>query len=365
MGTAPTLPSTLVGDEMLHLLAHLDADFVSQVADIILQAPDDAGEATFAATPPGQPVQQLFPPNSPVGVGEDEVLVGSAAAKLESGANIVGASIGDASAATCAAAAAKKVPAPPDHLFDHVYASQPFYEEEIVTSPLLRDEDGEEDISTYFNEENAKEIINFEDKPKRRLIRSRRESESSLSTVSAETRNNYDDDSAYESPPPSTSLLPASPAATSRAHAFTFADSTLRDCQRSRQGPRRYRRRKNDEDPFLNVNELFSPSPTSSSSSSSPFLIDDTEEETEKELSTLDFDLLDSLLTKDILNDSGQVILNEDWRGGGDGDGGGELKTDLENAFDECDDSEADLIKCFDSDDWESTFKEFFPQLCA
>jgi len=94
--------------------------------------------------------------------------------------------------------------------------------------------------------------------------------------------------------------------------------------------------------------------------------------------STLDLDLLDSLLSKDILNDMGQVILNNELTAKcGDNDdvksdtsfnlSGGEYNFEydlFEGLFAENklkDDD--DLIRNFDSSDWESAFTELFPQL--
>jgi len=104
----------------------------------------------------------------------------------------------------------------------------------------------------------------------------------------------------------------------------------------------------------------------------------------------LDLDLLNSLLTKDILDDMGQVILDDDLEEStaksttmlcADGGGSSEA-SDLCNS--DCDDDEdvfagllggdfkmadisgdVNILSNFDSVEWESTFNEFFPQLSA
>lgn len=204
--------------------------------------------------------------------------------------------------------------------------------------------------------------------------RKRKDSSSSITTVSVAISER---DSAYESPlSSSSSSLVEFPSILSPTTAFLSGFLA-------------------DSPPLPQSEQLLTPS----EEDYSPLSEAEEKEWTSTATTTLDLDLLNSLLTKDILDDMGQVILdenltekstlkadgtsasNDDWF-----QKQNDLKKDDDvddiltsvfhaNAF-SADDTigdllqtnalsdDEDLVKNFDSGDWESTFNECFQQLC-
>jgi len=238
----------------------------------------------------------------------------------------------------------------PDPLKDHIYFSFPttLYEEVVVaSSPLLSSP-----LTSILNPSSQSPITShIPSLPSR----ARRRSASSFSTVSAASAPDSAYDSCLESSNDKkceSSMSDDSNVSCNDSFADSFfnfptTDSTLSSSHES------------------STNDLTMPQNTASSEIRDAddcqlsTIKDDrrpSTESTESLTTTLDLDLLNSLLTKDILNDMGQVIFN-------DLEGQGEENYHEVNR--PLDDNSAELLNAFDSCDWEETFREFFPELAC
>jgi len=429
---------------MFHLLGGLDAHFLSQITDVIISesAPEEVsidatGEATANSVASGQPVHgDLLPSTSSSEDAEflhAHPMVGSPTAKLESGEGDRGRSlildpstvlenqvdvIDQQSSSTPSSSRLILNPFPliNDHLLDHAYFAcpQPMRFEEVAssTSDVLNAN------LTFVNPANISQTdsTNLSDIPifesavtatvtrGLKLIdtsptkRERRDSSnSSIATHSADEH-----DSAYDSPHASPSF--ASPL--SSPLWSSVASSTSEKVSSKNTSTHRHKRQEfqRGRRPKAKPSIIETPSSDSLSSPSkdcmketnrkSPQVLDG-ESDAVGDLdnsTTLDLDLLNSLLTKDILDDMGQVILNHDL---GDtttemllpNDAGSSCSTvsDLCNSDDYIGDDSGDIfagifgdfnlsdgkgggnniLDSFDGDDWESTFNDFYRQLNA
>lgn len=415
MGPAPIVPPPLHGDKMLHLLDRLDDDFLAQIADVIVgesgegepkqKSAISSGEATLAAAAHDQPVAPQLLSSTASGRGRGDQLVGSAATKLESGQDngcqglntwipLSGALVASLSPSGAFnaplspsgafAAPVSSTLSPKHHLLDHMYACpEPANFEDVII--LDSNKDDNENPLTNDLSLTTQSILPGNDEcadfpiPKRlhqtkdvnARARKRKSSASSVTSMIA--------DSAYDSP--SASSPPASPTSSSLTSSSptTCSSSPIR-------GSSSLAQTKSLSHQNQTAANQFQPSRTGSLPSTSVLSItrgaldEGNDSSSGDELaSTLDLDLLDSLLSKDILNDMGQVILNEELtmtKCGEDDDDEEESseRFDLFGSEDGNDDlfaglfgdalkDEDDLVKDFDTSDWESTFNELFPQL--
>jgi len=258
------------------------------------------------------------------------------------------------------------------------------------TTALLHEEAAElfvggiDDISHYCinaknNSNSNNNIINGNDlgaKVESTRARKRKDSSSSVTTVSVAASER---DSAYESPlSSSSSSLVEFPSILSPP--TEFPSSFLADSPSLSQSEQLLTPSEEDYSPLSETEEKEWTSTTTTTT-------------------TLDLDLLNSLLTKDILDDMGQVILNEDLTetatlkadgASASNDDSVGKRNDLKGDDDvedllasvfhanvlSADDTIADLfqtntltddedlVENFDSGDWESTFNECFQELC-
>lgn len=382
MGATPTASSALDGDQMLHLLGRIDADFLAQVADVVIDGCEEvtidaSREASADASAFDQSIDGLLQPPtlSPLGgmrfpiIGD---LVGSATAELESSQDSGSRGVsewkedndGFSSSLFPRPIPHDSSPSPQHHLLDHMYFASPpsaAYEEIIETifpSDILDRSSESGDVVAFEEKPTGKWVaVQGKDskakKARRRkpremaTRRSRRDSSSSETTISA-----VETDSAYDSP---TSILsPSSVSASPKAL--------------SSHGPA-------DDSPILSSTiskqpDIRSQLPSVSSSVNA-----------DEELgSTLDLDLLNSLLTKDILDEMGEVILDkslessekEQLRSSEDADSQSDSTISFGTGSEDDvfvgifrDSKMADvgnkILDDFDSDGWESTFNELFP----
>jgi len=445
---------------MLHLLGRIDANFLAQVADVVVDgfpqvSANASGEASPDAAALDQPIQGLLQPPTPCSDGmrfPADLLVGSAAAELEPGQDSGGRGVNEEEyedGSQYPKISSSSTPPPPkDHLLDHMYFASPLsaqFEEEVATiSPphldisllsndlmanvgadlemesipvegdcgknLGRDRGNRRDVATEKvtrgkRSKGWKETAKEKEARTRRAEKSKRRRRDSSSS-SEETVSAAETDSAYDSP---TSACPTSPSSSSSSSPPPSAS------------PKSSQPKFNRSSPMLSSTclSVTSPSPSLTngdgndfelrqkndiiSVNSKAFLSDNSssfdafsgegaeqhqrEEEEEEFGSTLDLDLLNSLLTKDILDEMGQVILDKDLGNsskpekitssmsdsgsldsatdrlgyndaGDDGDLFAGIFGDLKMGA-----SDGAILNDFDSTEWESTFNEFFPQL--
>lgn len=346
---------------MLELFGGADADFLAQVEDVLLQQPvnDGGGEATAAAAASAERGCSQLPTSSSGNSMRGPSLVGPTATELEpSQGQHRGCMMEDSLSgledtlhlASLHKTIDDKLQVVPDPLKDHMYFSFPItpYEEVVASSPLLSSP-----LNSILNPSSQSPITShIPSLPSR----ARRRSASSFSTVSAASAP----DSAYDS---------------------CLESSNDKKCESSMSDDSNVSCNDSFADSFFNFpttdSTLLSPSHKSSTNdltmarNTASSEIRDTDdcqlstikddrrpstESTESLTTTLDLDLLNSLLTKDILNDMGQVIFN-------DVEGRGEENYPEVNGS--LDDNSAELLNAFDSCDWEETFREFFPELAC
>jgi len=388
LGATPTASSALHGDQMLHLLGRIDAYFLAQVADVVVDGCEEvtidaSREASADASAFDQSIDGLLQPPTPSPLGGMRFpiigdLVGSATAELESSQDSGSRGVSEwkednddgFSSLSPRPIPHDSPPSPPHHLLDHMYFASPpsAAQEEIIEtifpSDILDRSSELGDVAAFEEKPTGKWVaVQGKDskakakkarrrKPREmatRRKRSRRDSSSSETTISA-----AETDSAYDSP---TSILSPSSVSASPKPAL------------SSHGPA-------DDSPILSSTiskqpDIRSQLPSVSSSVNA-----------DEELgSTLDLDLLNSLLTKDILDEMGQVILDkslessekEQLRSSEDADSqsdgaisfgtGSEDDDVFAGIFDDSKMADAGnkILDDFDSDGWESTFNELFP----
>lgn len=407
---------------MLHLLDSIDDDFLAQIEDVIVghsrpekpKSVEPSGEAIDVAATHEEPVPRQLLSSTQSQKPVDGRLVGTPTTELESGEDIgrcQGLNFFESGQNQVIFGAATATPAfefesPRAHLLDHVYACpEPasfedvnFGDDDEAESndfdnrktdddfiPLDNDFLLQNDEPTYIPEVPTKNI--FKARKKRKMS----ESSSALTTSGVATT---DADSAYDSPSPA--YQPSSPPASPALRSPTLSPRTSASSRRSSQNlspdrssasassssnpptpvttPSHFRKisaSKDSYSTFGGVDEKYS-----------SFTAPKENDLTNDWGSTLDFDLLDSLLSKDILNDMGQIILNDveskklkeevedisevgvDGHVGVDGFED-EFFSSLFGKDVEEDHDDANLVNDVSSDDWESTFNELFPQLCS
>jgi len=392
LGAAPTAPPSLDGDKMFHLLDRFDDDFLAQIADVIVgesgqgepkETTFSPGEAPSFAASYDQPVApQLLPPKAARQGGVDQ-LVGSSTTELESGEDISGQGLNTTEALDApaslpvlatplftmkAVAPVSRFLSPKNHLLDHMYACP---EPANFDEPIIYDNNLDKyeiqltnDLSLttptdIFQDDESSDLSIPERLHPTRDITSRKRKSSVTSASSTSAK--IEIDSAYGSP--SATSPPASPVANTSPLRDSFTQ--VKNITHSRHSKANQLQLPNTADVTINF---------------------DVQDESDSSLSRdgisrLDLDLLDSLLTKDILNDMGQVILNEDLMTTmttnddigsdsssgcielfGSEDGKDDFFAGLFGGVDGASEDE-DLVKDFDTTDWESTFNELFLQL--
>jgi len=446
---------------MLHLLGRIDANFLAQIADVVVDgfpqvSADAPGEASSDATAPDQPIQGLLQPPTrssdrmrfPV-----DLLVGSAAAELEPSQDSGSGGVNeeeDSSPIPHHSSSSSSYTSPlKDHLLDHMYFASPLsaqFEEEVATiSPPLDISLLSNDLMANVGADIEMESIPVDDHSGKRIGRDRgnckrsehmreksargkrskgwketeKEKEARTrraeamkrrrrdsSSSSEETVSAAETDSAYDSP---TSAFPASPSVSSSSPPPPASPrSSSSQLYNNRSSPMLSSTSKSASSPLPSTdgdrNDLELLQKNNISANSTAFRSDNhsicnssdggsncKSDEEENFGSTLDLDLLNSLLTKDILDEMGQVILDKDLgsagesektssvsdgsssraatdrlgnndAGDGDSDGDGDLFAGIFGEF-TLDASDGGLLNDFDSTEWESTFNEFFPQL--
>ena len=318
-------------------------------------------------------------------------LVGTEAAELESGQDNasrgVRKTLAEDPAGSCSVSfpSPHSSPSPQDHLLDHMYfAAPPSAAQEEVVETIFPS-----DILDFSSE--MDDVVAVGDKPTAALVtveskdsgvkkgrmkekktrrrqsanatmkrkRSRKDSSSSETTLSAaETDSAYDSPDSVSSPSSSSSSSSSSP---SPKPALSSSNGL------------------SDLSPLLSSTSSFHQPDIAS-----PLRSSATSADVEDDLaSTLDLDLLNSLLTKDILDEMGQVILDNGFESSAkekprssDEDGPSDDAVSLQcgsesedvfagifGDFQTVDVGDKSILNEFDSDEWESTFNEFFPML--